>query len=318
MNIGIRTDDPDKVGFGDLLGGVNYYRLTQTLSDFDENKPYTVYNNLYDKGKKVLQNVNWTSQSPTPFFTDIVTYTVKLERFIELLGNNKPEVLVIENEETNESYYTGPVEDYITLLSTAINIAHSYGIAVTNGGLTIRVLTWLVYKDLVLKGKTDRALKFAQHCIPDVELRALNKPGTNPVMDQKISDGKKLVAAYKSLPLDYVNIHFYEPVKYRNTATAEDIVDADVHATPHALGRIVKYLKRETGKDVMSNEMGQLNDSGIMVTEMLENAENMEMPYVIWETMKFTNGYNNNESVPLDPAGENGLAFKKVLISLNN
>ena len=47
---------------------------------------------------------------------------------------------------------------------------------------------------------------FAKRCVKPSLLK-------NPEVTNIVDKAKKLIEAYKNLPLDYVNIHLYEPVK---------------------------------------------------------------------------------------------------------
>ncbi len=49
-----------------------------------------------------------------------------------------------------------------------------------------------------------------------------------------------------------------------------------------ALKKICEYLTLQTGKKVISNEMGQLNTQRQLVNSMLDACNSINMPYIIW------------------------------------
>ena len=118
----------------------------------------------------------------------------------------------------------------------------------------------------------------------------------------------------KILDLDYVNFHWYEPVLERvsgakkfakNNNPNSDQVDLK------ALTEAVDYLKRVTGKPVITNEIGQLTPSPAMLTTMLEKLRELQLPIVIWYSGDHT---EVGKSVSLHDAStgdlkDNGQAF---------
>ena len=107
---------------------------------------------------KVLLNITSKVTSFTepagPYITDTVLYRQKLT---ELLNIYKPEVLVIENEEANSSYYTGTAQEYINLLNIAIAECKKRNIKVTNGGFTARMSKLLVWDYYISIGQNTKA-----------------------------------------------------------------------------------------------------------------------------------------------------------------
>ncbi len=180
------------------------------------------YNTYTSAGLKVLLNLNYGiprnaagEHAPVPFPTDMDAYSKTLNA---VLDKYKPEVVVIENEEDNPNYHQGSADDYITELKTGIQVAHSKGLKVTNGGITVREICLIIYDDLLQSGQKDKAISFAQKAFPPnfaTRLSGGGDPMRNPQISRQIEFGRKIIATYKDLDLDYVNFHWYEPVQAR-------------------------------------------------------------------------------------------------------
>jgi len=258
-------------------------------------------------GFKIILNVNWGHvqkengiKSPVPYPTDTMEYKKIMN---EILSKYSPELVVIENEETIKNYHTGPIENYINELSAAITVAHSKGLKITNGGLTNRELALFVYNDYLQKGMKNEANDFANRCVKPALLRA-----GNPDIEKLVSDSKKLIEAYKRLPLDYVNIHIYEPVKNMVLGTDERAKQI----TPHSIQEIIQYIERVTGKKVVSNEVGERSHSPELVAQMMDEFTKANMEYCIWFSGDGEGGSValQNEDGSLRP---NGMVFKNFI-----
>src|SRR5256885_587130 len=103
----------------------SYVRSAIELVDFSgDDKMMDKYN---ANNFKVLLNLEYTKKasSPRPFPTNMDKYT-------KLLGNvldkYHPTMAVIENEPSNEGYYSGPIEDYITELTNAVTVCKHHNV----------------------------------------------------------------------------------------------------------------------------------------------------------------------------------------------
>ena len=244
-------------------------------------------NNYYDfasAGFKIILNINYRvprsatgEKQPVPFPTDLEAYS---KTFTSILDKYKPELVVVENEEDNPFYHSGTADDYINELKTAISICHSKGLKVTNGGLTEREMMLIVFDDLMSNGKTQEAYDFANRAMPQQYLSKLNNYKKLPVVQRALTFGKAVIQAYKILDLDYVNFHWYEPSvargKMNNSALNTDHIDSKVFAA------VVNYLKRTTGKPVITNEFGVLNTSPTLIQELMQQVLNANMDYAIF------------------------------------
>lgn len=283
--------------------GVKYIRLHTILStDIAVNN----FNAAVAAGLKVLLNVDYFDAKGTPFFTDLITYKAKLSA---TLTSNKPELLVVENEENNFDYHTDDLPNYLALLNAAISVAKPLNIPVANGGITCCPLKWFVHRYYTEQGNTAAAQSFGAKCIPINEINALNSK-KNENIEEEIAVVKFLLNAYASTDIDFVNIHWYEPAIYRNTSTAQSIMDT-VLTTTSALQEVVNIVAKITGKKVMSNEMGTMNESAELMSALLQEATAAKLEYCVvfdGNARDQTAAYSSNGILLL-----NGVAIKNFI-----
>jgi hypothetical protein len=288
--------------------GVKYIRCLQNLQKWDGTNP--AYDAYAAAGLHVLLNVNYGvprnamgDHDPVAFPTDMTAFTQTLN---SILDKYKPEVLVVENEEDNPTYHQGGAEDYIMELSTAIKIAHAKGIKVTNGGITVREVCLIIYDDYVQKGESEKATDFAKSVFPDMLTKRINM--NNPQIQRQIEFGRKIIAAYKVLDLDYVNFHWYEPVKARMLAG-----NTNVEFDPKIFSFVVNYLRNVTGKPVLTNEFGVLNPSPELVKNLLQAVRSAKLEYAIFYSADGGDG----KAIALQNGSgdlrENGVAFRDFI-----
>jgi hypothetical protein len=242
--------------------GVKYVRAAITVKDFRGKDPGV--DKYLNNGFKVILNLNWDNVSngingriPVPFPTDIVTYKKLLGA---VLDKYKPEVAVIENEPTTAVFHSGPIEDYIAELSAAIDVCHSKGVKVADGAIHVPVVLQVMNSSR-LRGK---ALEV-----------------------------KKLIDAYTTLNLDYVNLH-----------TAGDGDSYPVSS----LQKVADYIRAQTGKPVMSNEFSVHSSSTSLVKDMVDGFKAGKYKYAI-----IRSGDSEGGAVPLHSGTDllaNGIAFR--------
>jgi hypothetical protein len=263
--------------------GIKYMRAHIIIADWNgSNDPYDKY---AAAGFKIILNINSDvprnavgDKKPVPFPTDMQAYSKVLN---SILDKYKPELVVIENEEDNPGYHAGTAQQYLTQLKTAIDICHAKGLKVTNAGLTDRETSLLVYDDYVRNGKKKEADDFAKRVFPPRLLKTLDDRYKNdPQVAKQLEFGRTVLQGYKTLDLDYVNFHWYEPANAKGAAPG--IVSAEQHADPVAFEVAVNFLKRVTGKPIITNEFGELNESPSIVPELLQKVLDAGMDYAIW------------------------------------
>ena len=294
--------------------GVPYMRTGTMITKWTGSSPA---NDVVVKaGFKMVMNINNSPLGgglpPSPFPTDMVAYRKSIS---EIMDKYPAEVIVIENEEANDKYYTGNADQYLTMLSTAIEVAHSKGLRITNGGITSRELSVLVWKDYMKKGMTKEATAWGKACIPANFLSDLPDFSHNTAMRDRLVEIEKLLAAYKTMPLDYVNFHWYEPINLRFVKTFP--ADADLnHVVAGAMEAVVNYLHNATGKPIMTNEFGPVTSSPTLMTELMQEALNLKLPYAMLysgdgDRIGATVPSHNNDGT-LTP---NGIAFRDFIKS---
>lgn len=251
--------------------GVNYVRYAIFLKTFNgEDKGYEKWVNA---GFKVLLNINYDQVSetgkkvPVPFPKDMVSYRKLLEK---VLDKYQPEVAVIENEPCTDAFHSGPIEDYITELKTAVDVCTKRNIKVTDGGIHVG------YVDYVMSGT---------------------------IKEGNIQETEKLIRAYKTINLTYVNTHAKAPF--------DKFGKQDVYPAGKLEG-YADYLRAQTGKPVMCNEFNQHNSSTTLMTGSVEGFKNGKYIYVIARSGSGTqDGASLNKGTSLTPLG---IAYRDAII----
>jgi hypothetical protein len=219
----------------------------------------------------------------------------------------KPELVTIENEEDNPNYHTGTIDDYFAELKAAIPVVHAKGLKVTNGGLTSPTLSLLVYEDLLNTGRKEEANIFAHKAFAEARLKNMDALLGAPAGQAKLKIGHKQVEAYKNLPIDYVNFHWYFPLRGMKDEDVSNKID------PVLLDYVVDYLEKATGKQPITSEIGQLDSRPAIVSNTLKKCLELKLPYVMW----YSGDGGEGKAIALQNADgslrENGEAFKKLI-----
>ncbi len=281
--------------------GADWFRDGITVSDFElRGAPGHVKFKSF--GFKTATNISWVDQLSgiRPFVQP--KDTAKYASVLHKIFTKHPDIdiAVCENEEDNWRYYNSPIDDYIKNLEIFTRVAHQHGVKVSNGGIFTQMLTYLVWEWYKNTGRIAEANWWWWNAMNEGQ-RWYAKTGGNADYAKHIANHRKLIAAYKRIPLDYVNFHLYEPLN--------DIGDGK-HLTAECLKRITAYLKAATGKAVINNELGQHNEDPLLVTEMLEGARESGMKLAIWYSGDDTNGDRARSLVNPDGSlRDNGYAF---------
>ncbi len=273
------------------------------------------YEKYINNGIEAVLNINWevsTTKDPPYFVTDTVAYKEKLD---EILTKYSPPVVVVENEEGNFQHHLGSMQDYINQLTAAMTIVHKHNLKGTNGGFSTKPIVFLTYRYYYNRGEFDKAADFASRCVGDEFIYDLSHPGSNKSFEKSISKWDSLMQAYKTVPIDYVNVHYYEPPKYRDDPDATEESKDVTAITPGGLQEVCDYIYDVTGKKTISNEMGQLNTQPNLVTGMMNETINVHMDYCIW----FSGDWGENNSFALHNSDgtlkPSGKAFRDFVIS---
>lgn len=217
--------------------------------------------------------------------SDLTSYQHALGR---VLDSVRPAVLVVENEENSELFYTGSPEQYAAQLQAACWVAHQRGIPCTNGGLVSYLVALLVYDHYLESGQTKAAQEFAARAFTSEEQKLLNSARAR----EQISKGKSLLASYRAAGADYVNFHWYI-------------------ADPQALEEAVTYLRALTGLPVITNEIGQHTDNPRQTTAVMNKVVEQGLPIAVWFSVDAVKARALTEiDGTLRPTGE---AFKRFI-----
>ncbi len=258
------TTDEDPYGFVTHVAGQLNVACIRDITPVPGVKKVKTLFSKYN----VLLNFSTKKPQPMKFRTDLTTYQTDLKNTIASL-TGMPAIAIIENEESNKGYYSGSAIDYINQLKAAIAVMHSYGIPVTNGGITSVGLEYLVYQDYMNRGMTAEANDYKKRMHI-----AVNNADTK----DRASFISVLIANYATIDLDYVNFHW-------RSQTSGDA---------QGLGETIDYLKRATGKKIITTEIGQYDHDPATLTVTVQMCKNYNLPYLIWYS-----GQEEDRSYPL-------------------
>src|SRR4051794_21058371 len=232
--------------------------------------------------------------------TDVAAYQAKLG---QALVDHPTPVVAIENEPTADKFYAGTPDEYLAELAAAIPVAHAHGTKISDGGLVSAGVQLATWEDLWLHQGCAAADHYAAVAFPGSRIGGEvisdvpscadpNRPilGSNPKALQVLNDTNTLIAGFRSLPVDYVNFHWYQ-------------------STPEAMQTTVEFLRRATGKQVVTNEIGQFDTSPDTLHGLLDMAARLHIPWVTWFASDGSGGamglFNPDNSIR-----SNGLAFR--------
>ena len=196
---------------------------------------------------------------------DLATFKTNLKASLQA---NAPCLVAVENEEVGSPFVSGSASDYLAELKATIDVAHPLGIPVTNGGIVSGVSALLTWQDLSQHSGKPAADDFARRAFVKATQQKLlsnllaSTDGTLPPgpSADNLAKANQLIAAYRALPLDYVNFHWY--------------IDNDL-----ALTQTVNYLKHATGHPVITHEIGQYNVDPSVVTGHLQTLARLGTPH---------------------------------------
>lgn len=191
-------------------------------------------------------------QQPPDAFPTAAQLPAALNTLGQILRDNQddlPEIISFQNEEANLSYWDGPVTDYINWLNPAVDSAHKYGALATNGGILhnfVYYIRWVYQQE----GKTDSVNLINQ--------RAKINSNTGTAAQAVIDWYKIEIPALAASRIDYINLHWYEPVFGVKT------LNPNSDTTTGLLPIAINFLASRTGKPVLTNEFGTDNASQVL------------------------------------------------------
>lgn len=206
-----------------------------------------------------VRNNGGAGQSTTP--------SSNLNAFKQTLGQivdkYKPKVLVIENEENSDLFYTGSPEQYLAELKAGCEVAHSKNIKCTNGGLVSKLVVVLVSQSYL--PDANKADDYLKRALTPEDYASVTASIGSPLWLSQIQRGQNLLAGYKANGADFVNFHWHQE-------NAETIPEA------------VTYLSTASqGLPVLNNEISpQKSINANQVTSFMQKVVELNWPYAIW------------------------------------
>jgi hypothetical protein len=260
--------------------------------------PNSRINEAQEQGFQVLTTAT-NGAFPAPPPGDLADYQARLAR--ELAAHPTP-LVSIENEPTADRYYTGTPADYLAELAAAVPVAHAHGAKISDGGLVSAGVQLATWNDLWTHSGCASADHYATIAFPTSRIGGQvisdvpscadpNRPilGSNPKALQVMNDTNALIAGFRSIPIDYVNFHWYQ-------------------STPEAMKTAIEFLRRATGKQVITNEIGQFDDSPDTARGLLDMTAQLHLPWVVWFASDGSGAvgmFNSDGTIR-----SNGLAFR--------
>jgi hypothetical protein len=293
-------DIPQKIDVTKSLA-VNYIRYTITMSEWTGKD--NGFERFTGEGFHIVCNINALpqpdgDQPPVPFIRDTITYKKKLTA---ILNKYQPDLVAIENEETNQSYHVGAMSQYITQLKAASTVIHSKGLKMTDGGIHPQGICYFVWKDYKDRGMDSAADNWMNLTFNSgMRYAALHPEDYDNSFNYYWRQIDTLLNAFSTMKIDYVNAHIYDPINN---------VDTYKQTIPVCLPAMQDYIKRRTGKQLISNECGQHNQDPKIVSTMLQAFSAGKYPYSIW----FSGDTDNGVRALQNPTGglrKNGISYK--------
>lgn len=213
-------------------------------------------------GLKLVLTVrnNGGAGQPTSPPSDLNAFKQTLSQIVD---KYKPEVLVIENEENSNLFYTGSPEQYLAELKAGCEVAHSKNIKCTNGGLVSKLVVVLVSESY--KPDANKADNYLRRALTPEDYATVTASIGSPLWLSQIQRGQDLLAGYKANGADFVNFHWHQE-------NAETIPEA------------VTYLVTASqGLPVLNNEISpQKSISANQVTSFMQKMLDLNLHYAIW------------------------------------
>jgi hypothetical protein len=201
-----------------------------------------------------------TIETPAAPVTDLAAYRQVVGEAIDLY---EPSVVVIENEEETEHFYSGTAEQYSDQLRAGCEAAHERGVPCANGGLLSGSVTYLVYQHYVDTGQEDAARSFVDRAWENWQRRNLDSPEGLAHVRFIVDHVTEFLSTYRDAGADYVNFHWYQ-------------------SDARALEEAVSYLEELTGLPAMTNELGQRNLEAAATTQIVEEVLDLGLPFAVW------------------------------------
>jgi hypothetical protein len=196
-------------------------------------------------GYQLVITINAKADGSPP--DDLVGY----ESFInDLIVEYNPWGIVIENEETLVSQYSGTAEQYAEQLEVACGVAEAAGVKCMNGGIAMKAVLLMIWYYTYGGYPNPNACTFAEEAFNETDAAELCNGASDKIYSY-ITKSKGFYDVYGASDIDYVNLHFYvEPTMMgTNVSVLDDAI----------------YFMQDTGKPTLINEWGlRVDDHNIL------------------------------------------------------
>lgn len=176
-----------------------------------------------------------------------------------ILDRYQPALLVVENEENSQLFYTGTPEQYVVELEAACEVAHRRNIPCTNGGPVSQLVALLVYNHYLETGQKAKAASFADRVLKPGRRRMVSSARAR----EQVEVGRALLGAYKTAGIDYLNFHWYV-------------------GDPGALQETTAYLRGQTGLPLITNEIGQHDLDAETTRRLMSKVVELDLAIAVW------------------------------------
>lgn len=212
-------------------------------------------------GLEVTLTVRNTSKlgSPTRPPESLSLYEYKLESIIEKCH---PALLLVEYKESSDLYYGGSVEEYEKQLSRAVSIIHSRGVLCANGGIEGELVSLYLYQSYLDRGLKSQAERFLAQAFDETKRQLFASEYFQEIMFSSVHRVKEFIRVYRSQPIDYVNLHWSQD-------------------SAEAFGQVVNFLRKLTGKQVISSEIKFPQDEQ-KAHFLMKKVSRLGIPCAIW------------------------------------
>jgi hypothetical protein len=269
--------------------GVTYFRPDQAIVAQVWDGTCSSCDRALQLGLKLILTVraNGGRQDASSAPTDMTAYAKSVGA---ILDKYHTDVLVVENEENSENFYTSAPDQYGVELQAACQVAHSKGVKCANGGMVsddVALATWENYFRL---NAIAQACDFAKRTLESNQAQiacGIKTLDQLPAREKEtLNKNRAFLQQYKSTGADYMNFHWYIP----------DAI---------ALAETAAFLRAFVGLPLMSNEMGQQDTSPLTVTSLMSEVLELKMPYAIWFSIDPADKAPNNPNKKLIPTALN-------------
>lgn len=205
---------------------------------------------------------------------DLAAYQARLGT---ILDASKPAVLVVENEQAADNFYTGTPTEYGQQLAAACEVSHARNIPCADGGLANPLVIAMVYFHYLDSGRPEEADSYARRAATPWEYDQLTNPETQEAARELAREGWEFVSTYRPAGADYINFHWYREDR-------------------SAFEETVSVLEQVAGLPAISNEIGQYNEDPQQINRIMTAVSDLDMDYAVWFSIDMDSPRNDKDT----------------------